>query len=94
MLLSQSFVIDSFKTLTSFVGTEYLFRNILGNMEDKAKLQEKIAAKKKKAEEEAAAAHQSATKTVVSKKKTAKKSDSVDDLLNAGLSSTKKGEKK
>ena len=63
------------------------------NADDAAKLQAKLAAKEAKKAEEANAA---ATKTnnPVPRKKIPKKTDTLDDLLNAGLSSQKKNRKK
>jgi len=60
------------------------------NDEDKAKLQAKVAAKAAKKAEDAKA---EPIKASVVKKKVAKKTDNLDDLLSAGLS-TKKGKKK
>lgn len=59
------------------------------NSSDAAALEAKIAAKKAKQEQESAN-QDGAVAPVVRKKVPAKKNDSVDDLLSAGLTSTSK----
>lgn len=65
------------------------------NLEDAEKLRAKLAAKEAKKAEEAANGGVAQSKAPVpKKKKNAKKTENVDDLLSAGLSTKKKSNKK